>query len=126
MATTTNPQPEFDIRTPVAVVTAVVNEDAVLPCTIPPGTNIPDLELQWFRETGDELVLFFQKLKENQELPGDNYRGRAHLFTAQLWYGDASLHLSRVQLSNADLYTCSAFVGLAYGHAEVELKVASK
>ncbi|XP_036403541.1 ICOS ligand-like [Megalops cyprinoides] len=109
--------------TAVDTVTAVENEDVVLPCSIPPETSIPNLELRWFREKGDELVSFFKDQREDLELPGDSYRGRAHLFTAELLDGNASLHLSRVQTSDADLYTCSAFVGLAYGHAEVELRV---
>ncbi|KAG7465196.1 hypothetical protein MATL_G00173730 [Megalops atlanticus] len=113
----------FEVRAAVDKVTAVEDEDVVLPCSIPAETSISNLELRWFRETGDELVSFFRDQREDLEMPGDSYRGRAHLFTDELSDGNASLHLSRVQTSDADLYTCSAFVGLTYSHAEVKLRV---
>ncbi|OCT93557.1 V-set domain-containing T-cell activation inhibitor 1-like [Xenopus laevis] len=80
-------------------------EDVILSCTFTPDPS-QDYDIKWEKVGMSGLVHKYQK--GNNELTDQNpaFRGRTSLFLSQVMVGNASLKLSRVQLSDTGTYRC--------------------
>ncbi|OCT93558.1 hypothetical protein XELAEV_18011236mg [Xenopus laevis] len=80
-------------------------EDVILKCTFTPDPS-QDNDIKWEKVGMSGLVHKYQK--GNNELTDQNpaFRGRTSLFLSQVMVGNASLKLSRVQLSDTGTYRC--------------------
>ncbi|NXP54340.1 HHLA2 protein, partial [Heliornis fulica] len=95
-------------------ITGVFSKDCILPCTFPPGND----EVIYWRK-GKELVHSYYYQTDQLKEQGLNYRSRTHLFYTNIPYGNASLKLSNLTVTDEGLYNC--YVGTEKTKTEVEV-----
>ncbi|KAG7236269.1 hypothetical protein INR49_001185, partial [Caranx melampygus] len=101
-------------------IVATLGDDIILPCHLEPPMN--EKTLQWLRPDLDpNYVHVWHNGEELVDNHHPRYKGRTSLFTDRLKYGDLSLKLSTVTLSDRGTYKCS--VPDRKMHSAVELIV---
>ncbi|XP_059210455.1 butyrophilin-like protein 2 [Centropristis striata] len=102
---------------------ATIGADITLPCHLVPPANVAAKTLEWARF--DLNPRFVHVRRDGIELliqQNPSYVGRTSLSTDKLKYGDISLKLSRVKLSDAGRYRCHV---PSLGTSEFNLTVGS-
>ncbi|XP_074555059.1 butyrophilin subfamily 1 member A1-like [Halichoeres trimaculatus] len=95
-----------------------VGETAVLPCTY---VSHDQLTVEWFKE--DKVALVYRDGCEIHAEKDEAYEFRTSLFMNDLKYGNISLRIGNVQLSDGGMYTCRTIMnGVQMDHI-VELVV---
>ncbi|KAF7642065.1 hypothetical protein LDENG_00265190, partial [Lucifuga dentata] len=92
---------------PSQPIVAMLGDDVVLPCRLEPAQDAAALMLEWARPDLNPRFVFVRR--SGQELANKknpSYEGRTSLFTNQLIYGNISLKLSKVKLSDEGRYRC--------------------
>lgn len=85
----------------------VAGDDGILPCYIKPDTSAVNMRVEWFRLDQQNSVVYLYEAHENRSTEqSQSYRGRTTLFQPELQKGNASLRLSRVQLTDNGTYKC--------------------
>ncbi|XP_076019378.1 butyrophilin subfamily 3 member A2-like [Genypterus blacodes] len=105
-------------------IVALVGDDIILPCQLESTTNVVSLTLEWARP--DLTPRFILLRRDGVELLLDqnpSYIGRTSVSVNKLKWGDISLKLSKVRLSDAGTYRC--LIPSLEGEALVELVVGS-
>lgn len=86
---------------------AVAGQDLVLPCFIKPNISAVDMRVEWFRlDKEDSLVHLYNDQKDKNEKQAQSYSGRTSLFKQELKYGNTSLKLSALRVSDEGDYKC--------------------
>ncbi|XP_073331167.1 uncharacterized protein [Pagrus major] len=86
-------------------IVAMMGDDIALPCQMDPAVDASDLTVEWSRPDLDPRFVHLRRdgvelvLEENPL-----YKGRTSLYTNKLKYGDVSLKLSKVKLSDEGTY----------------------
>ncbi len=88
-------------------IVSMVGDDTILPCHLEPAVDASKLTVEWTRPDLDPTIVYLRRdgvelLHEKNPL----YAGRTSLSISRLKYGDISLKLSKVKLSDAGTYTC--------------------
>ncbi|KAI7789523.1 putative butyrophilin subfamily 1 member A1-like [Triplophysa rosa] len=98
---------EYEVIGPSAPVMTVSGEDVILPCSIKPNISAVNMRVEWFRlDLKDSIVHLYKDHKDINTDQLQSYRGRTQVFTEELEKGNASLKLSRVQISDEGRYKC--------------------
>ncbi|OCT93554.1 V-set domain-containing T-cell activation inhibitor 1 [Xenopus laevis] len=99
-----------------------INDDVILSCTFTPDPS-QDNDIKWEKVGMSGLVHKYQK--GNNELTDQNpaFRGRTSLFLSQVMVGNASLKLSRVQLSDTGTYRCIISNSKGTGESKMVFRV---
>uniref|UniRef100_A0A4W5KDT2 Ig-like domain-containing protein n=1 Tax=Hucho hucho TaxID=62062 RepID=A0A4W5KDT2_9TELE len=97
----------FEVLGPTDVIVAVAGDDIILPCYLKPQISAEDMTVDWLNlDLLDSRVYRYQ----NHRIIGDDqipsYRGRTSLFEKELWRGNTSLKLTRVQGTDEGHYKC--------------------
>uniref|UniRef100_A0A4W4DMY6 Ig-like domain-containing protein n=1 Tax=Electrophorus electricus TaxID=8005 RepID=A0A4W4DMY6_ELEEL len=97
----------FKLEGPAVPVVAAPGSDIVLPCSIKPTMSAVDMEVKWSRQDLGGILVHHYMNKEDKNNDQDrSYRGRTALFKEKLQYGDTSLLLNNVKVSDGGQYTC--------------------
>ncbi|XP_022621213.1 butyrophilin subfamily 3 member A2-like [Seriola dumerili] len=92
---------------PTGPIVAKFGDDIILPCHLEPAMDAVKETFEWSRP--DLKPKFVHVRHDNEELLTNqhpSYKGRTSLFSDKLWYGDLSLKLSPVKLSDNGTYKC--------------------
>ncbi|XP_041723612.2 CD276 antigen-like [Coregonus clupeaformis] len=88
-------------------IVALVGDDVILPCTLRPTVSAVYQTVEWQRpDLKPKEVHLYREEKDDLVLQNRLFRGRTSLFKEELVEGNASLKLTRVELSDAGNYTC--------------------
>uniref|UniRef100_A0AAY5ECR5 Ig-like domain-containing protein n=1 Tax=Electrophorus electricus TaxID=8005 RepID=A0AAY5ECR5_ELEEL len=98
---------------PDVPVVAAPGSDIILPCSIKPKASeqshvsAVDMEVKWSRTDLNSAVVhhYMDKIDKNED-QDPSYRGRTALFKEELQYGNTSLLLKNVKVSDGGQYTC--------------------
>ncbi|XP_064820918.1 butyrophilin subfamily 2 member A1-like isoform X2 [Oncorhynchus masou masou] len=98
---------KFEVLGPTDPIVAVAGDDIILPCYLKPNISAEDMTVDWLNlDFLDGRVFRYQ----NQRIIRDDqipyYRGRTSLFQEELWRGNTSLILTRVQGTDEGHYKC--------------------
>ncbi|XP_036843795.1 butyrophilin subfamily 2 member A1-like isoform X2 [Oncorhynchus mykiss] len=97
----------FEVLGPSDSIVAVAGDDIILPCYLKPNISAEDMTVDWLNlDFLDGRVFRYQNhriIREDQIL---FYRGRTSLFEEELWRGNTSLKLTRVQGTDEGRYKC--------------------
>ncbi|KAJ8006765.1 hypothetical protein DPEC_G00110610 [Dallia pectoralis] len=98
---------KFEVLGPTDSIVAVAGDDIILPCYLKPNISVKNMTVDWQNLNFiDKHVYRYQNGKIIQEDQIRSYRGRTSLFKEELWRGNTSLKLTRVQGSDEGLYEC--------------------
>ncbi|XP_034148404.1 butyrophilin subfamily 2 member A1 isoform X2 [Esox lucius] len=98
---------KFEVLGPTEPIVSVAGDDIILPCYLKPNISVEDMTVDWMNlDYIDERVYRYQngRIIEVDQIP--SYRGRTSLFKEELWRGNTSLKLTRVQGSDEGQYKC--------------------
>ncbi|KAK1803646.1 hypothetical protein P4O66_020753 [Electrophorus voltai] len=115
---------EFNMEGPAVPVVAAPGSDIVLPCSIKPTMSAVDMEVRWSRQDlGGILVHHYMNNSDKNDGQMPSYRGRTALFKEELQYGNTSLLLKNVKVSDGGQYTCRVDSAHWSGQVSVLLKI---
>ncbi|XP_051800298.1 butyrophilin subfamily 3 member A2-like isoform X3 [Acanthochromis polyacanthus] len=107
---------------PSQPVLAMVGGDILLSCRLEPAVDASDMSIEWSRGGLDPSYVYVWWGKEELEsLKHPDYKGRTSLLFSKLKFGDVSLKISKVKLSDEGKYRC--FIPTLGGGSTVELVV---
>ncbi|XP_069775363.1 butyrophilin subfamily 1 member A1-like [Narcine bancroftii] len=98
---------KFAVMVPGYPTVVLVGDDAVLDCQLVPHTSLDGMEVRWFTSSPDSPVHLHTGRQDQPDMQDRTYRGRTELFQKEFPYGNASLQLKRVKVSDRGNYTCS-------------------
>uniref|UniRef100_A0A8C8IS88 Butyrophilin subfamily 1 member A1-like n=1 Tax=Oncorhynchus tshawytscha TaxID=74940 RepID=A0A8C8IS88_ONCTS len=113
----------FEVLGPSDSIVAVAGEDIILPCYLKPNISAEDMTVDWLKlDFLDGRVFRYQnhRIIRDDQIP--SYRRRTSLFEEELWRGNTSLKLTRVQGTDEGHYKCfikSICVSVAVGSKPV-------
>ncbi|XP_048472639.1 butyrophilin subfamily 3 member A1-like [Rhincodon typus] len=117
------PVETFDVIGSKRPIIVTVDDDAVLPCHVEPGTSLEDLEVRWFRSDFTSPVHLYANKQDRPNLQDKAYRERTELFNREFPRGNASLRLKKVKASDEGNYTCFIDFKSSYEEAVINLKI---
>ncbi|XP_051798293.1 protein NLRC3-like [Acanthochromis polyacanthus] len=92
---------------PSQPVLATVGSDVLLSCRLEPAVDASDMSIEWSREDLDpSYVYVWWSGEELESSKHPDYKGRTSLLFGQLEFGNVSLKLSNVKLSDEGKYRC--------------------
>ncbi|XP_031668857.1 butyrophilin subfamily 2 member A1-like isoform X2 [Oncorhynchus kisutch] len=98
---------KFEVLGPTDSIVAVAGDDIILPCYLKPNISAEDMTVDWLNlDFLDSRVFRYQNhriIREDQIL---FYSGRTSLYEEELWRGNTSLKLTRVQGTDEGRYKC--------------------
>ncbi|XP_073721070.1 butyrophilin-like protein 2 [Misgurnus anguillicaudatus] len=99
------PPDQFDVVGPGAPLFAIAGKDVIMPCSLKPNINAVNMRVKWFRPDF-KVVHVYEDHEDKNTNQLQSYRGRTEVFKDELQKGNASLKLSRVQISDEGAYKC--------------------
>ncbi|XP_073714018.1 butyrophilin-like protein 2 [Misgurnus anguillicaudatus] len=96
---------QFDVVGPGAPLFAIAGKDVIMPCSLKPNINAVNMRVKWFRPDF-KVVHVYEDHEDKNTNQLQSYRGRTEVFKDELQKGNASLKLSRVQISDEGAYKC--------------------
>uniref|UniRef100_A0A673ZI93 Ig-like domain-containing protein n=1 Tax=Salmo trutta TaxID=8032 RepID=A0A673ZI93_SALTR len=98
---------KFEVLGPTDPIVAVAGDDIILPCYLKPNISAEDMTVDWLNlDFKDGRVYRYQNRKIIREDQIPSYIGRTSLFKEELWRGNTSLKLTRVQGTDEGRYKC--------------------
>ncbi|XP_049922570.1 lamin-A-like isoform X1 [Epinephelus moara] len=103
-------------------IVATVGDDIILPCRLEPAEDVTDLTLEWTRpDLNPRFVYVWRSEQELVSKKHKSFEGRTSLFVDELKFGNVSLRLSKVKLSDRGTYRC--FIPTLARHTVVQVVV---
>ncbi|XP_036843832.1 butyrophilin subfamily 2 member A1-like isoform X2 [Oncorhynchus mykiss] len=97
----------FEVLGPTDPIVAVAGDDIILPCHLKPNISAEDMTVDWLNlDFKDGRVFRYQNRKIIREDQIPSYKERTSLFQEELWRGNTSLKLTRVQGTDEGHYKC--------------------
>ncbi|KAM9560081.1 butyrophilin subfamily 1 member A1-like isoform 2-T3 [Salvelinus alpinus] len=97
----------FEVLGPTDPIVAVAGDDIILPCYLKPNISAEDMTVDWLNlDFTDGRVYRYQNHRIIREDQIPYYGGRTSLFKVELWKGNTSLKLTRVQGTDEGHYKC--------------------
>ncbi|XP_062454563.1 butyrophilin subfamily 1 member A1-like isoform X2 [Rhea pennata] len=115
---------QFRVLGPEHPITAVVGGDVVLPCHLSPRLNAENMEVRWFRSRFSVYVHLYHGGQDHYSSQMPEYQERTEFLKEGISFGNVSLRILRVRLTDEGQYQCLVKDGNSYEEATVELKVA--
>ncbi|XP_029553429.1 butyrophilin subfamily 2 member A1 isoform X2 [Salmo trutta] len=98
---------KFEVLGPTDPIVAVAGDDIILPCYLKPNISAEDMTVDWLNlDFIDGRVFRYQNHRIIREDQIPSYIGRTSLFKEELWRGNTSLKLTRVQGTDEGRYKC--------------------
>uniref|UniRef100_A0A4W5LQ24 Ig-like domain-containing protein n=1 Tax=Hucho hucho TaxID=62062 RepID=A0A4W5LQ24_9TELE len=98
---------KFEVLGQTDLIVAVAGDDIILPCFLKPNISAEDMTVDWLNlDFLDSRVYRYQNSKIIREDQIPSYIGRTLLFKEELWRGNTSLKLTRVQGTDEGHYKC--------------------
>uniref|UniRef100_A0A8C3FLW8 Ig-like domain-containing protein n=1 Tax=Chrysemys picta bellii TaxID=8478 RepID=A0A8C3FLW8_CHRPI len=114
---------QFTVIGPHDPVTAILGQEAVLPCHLSPRMSAANMEVRWFRSEYLSIVhLYRAKDQYDGQMP--QYQGRTELLKAGLTDGNVSLRILNIRRSDEGQYHCFVQDDTFYEETVLELRVA--
>ncbi|XP_024074936.1 butyrophilin subfamily 1 member A1-like [Terrapene carolina triunguis] len=114
---------QFTVIGPHDPVTAILGQEAVLPCHLSPRMSAANMEVRWFRSEYLSIVhLYRGKDQYDGQMP--QYQGRTELLKAGLTDGNVSLRILNIRRSDEGQYHCFVQDDTFYEETVLELRVA--
>ncbi|XP_065421056.1 butyrophilin subfamily 1 member A1-like isoform X1 [Chrysemys picta bellii] len=105
-------------------VTAIVGQEAVLPCHLSPRMSAANMKVRWFRSEFASFVHLYRDEKDQYEGQMPEYRRRTELLKAGLTDGNVDLRILSIRCSDEGLYHCFVQDDTFYEETVLELRVA--
>nr|XP_042703017.1 myelin-oligodendrocyte glycoprotein-like [Chrysemys picta bellii] len=105
-------------------ITAILGQEAVLPCHLSPRMSAANMEVKWFRSKFVSIVHLYHNGKDQYERQIPEYWGRTELLKAGLTDGNIPLRILNIRLSDEGQYHCFVQDDIFYEETIVELQVA--
>lgn len=103
-------------------IVATLGDDIILPCRLEPAEDVTGLTLEWTRpDLNPRFVYVWRSQQELVDKKHKSFEGRTSLFVDELKFGNISLRLSKVKLSDHGTYRC--FIPALARHTVVHLVV---
>ncbi|XP_044837944.1 butyrophilin subfamily 1 member A1-like [Mauremys mutica] len=115
---------KFTVIGPRDPVTAVLGQEAVLPCHLSPSMSAANMEVRWFRSQFVSFVHLYRDGKDQYDGQLPEYWRRTELLKAGLTDGNVPLRILNVTLSDEGLYLCFIQDDTFYEQTVLELRVA--
>ncbi|KAM7145807.1 butyrophilin subfamily 1 member A1-like [Macrochelys suwanniensis] len=115
---------KFTVIGPPEPVTAILGQEAVLPCHLSPRMSAANMEVRWFRSEYLFIVHLYRDGKDQYERQMPEYEGRTELLKAGLTDGNVPLRILNIGRSDEGLYLCFVQDDTFYGETILELRVA--
>ncbi|MEE6525249.1 hypothetical protein FKM82_025128, partial [Ascaphus truei] len=114
------------LHVPDIPVIGLLDQDVALPCSFfpPADFTLQNLSVIWQLTDTQQQVYRFSEGREQLESQGPDFRNRTRLFQSELPWGNISLLLRGVRLSDEGTYTCFVSMG-NYSRAAISLQVAA-
>ncbi|XP_049425127.1 lamin-B1-like [Epinephelus fuscoguttatus] len=88
-------------------IVATLGDDIILPCRLEPAEDVTGLTLEWTRpDLNPRFVYVWRSQQELVDKKHKSFEGRTSLFVDELKFGNISLRLSKVKLSDHGTYRC--------------------
>uniref|UniRef100_A0A8C3HQA6 Ig-like domain-containing protein n=1 Tax=Chrysemys picta bellii TaxID=8478 RepID=A0A8C3HQA6_CHRPI len=107
-------------------ITAIVGQEAVLPCHLSPPMSAANMEVRWFRSQFLSIVHLYRNGKDQYEGQMPEYRGRTELLKAGLTNGNIPLRILNIRRSDEGQYHCFVEEDTFYKETVLELRVAGQ
>ncbi|KAH1183135.1 hypothetical protein KIL84_004627, partial [Mauremys mutica] len=115
---------KFTVIGPRDPVTAILGQEAVLPCHLSPPMSAANMEVRWFRSQFVSFVHLYRDGKDQYDGQLPEYWKRTELLKAGLTDGNVPLRILNVTLSDEGLYLCFIQDDTFYEQTVLELRVA--
>ncbi|KAH1183319.1 hypothetical protein KIL84_004811 [Mauremys mutica] len=115
---------KFTVIGPGDPVTAVLGEEAVLPCHLSPPMSAANMEVRWFRSEFVSFVHLYHDGKDQYDGQLPEYQSRTELLKAGLTDGNIPLRILSIRLSDEGEYHCFVQDDTFYEETILELRVA--
>ncbi|KAG6920564.1 myelin oligodendrocyte glycoprotein, partial [Chelydra serpentina] len=115
---------KFTVIGPPEPVTAILGQEAVLPCHLSPRMSAANMEVRWFRSEYLSIVHLYRDGKDQYERQMPEYEERTELLKAGLTDGNVPLRILNIGRSDEGLYFCFVQDDTFYGETVLELRVA--
>ncbi|KAM7146127.1 putative selection and upkeep of intraepithelial T-cells protein 1 homolog [Macrochelys suwanniensis] len=115
---------KFTVIGPPEPVTAILGQEAVLPCHLSPRMSAANMEVRWFRSEYLSIVHLYRDGKDQYDGQMPEYEGRTELLKAGLTDGNVPLRILNIGRSDEGLYFCFVQDDTFYGETVLELRVA--
>uniref|UniRef100_A0A8C0IWD6 Ig-like domain-containing protein n=1 Tax=Chelonoidis abingdonii TaxID=106734 RepID=A0A8C0IWD6_CHEAB len=115
---------KFTVIGPRDPVTAVLGQEAVLPCLLSPQMSAANMEVRWFRSEFASFVHLYRGGKDQYDGQMPEYWRRTELLKAGLTDGNVPLRIPNIRLSDEGQYHCFVQEDTFYEETVLELRVA--
>ncbi|XP_039373532.1 butyrophilin subfamily 1 member A1-like [Mauremys reevesii] len=115
---------KFTVIGPRDPVTAVLGQEAVLPCHLSPRMSAANMEVRWFRSEFASFVHLYRGGKDQYDGQMPEYWRRTELLKDGLTDGNVPLRIPNIRLSDEGQYHCFVQEDTFYEETVLELRVA--
>ncbi|KAM7146137.1 butyrophilin subfamily 1 member A1-like [Macrochelys suwanniensis] len=115
---------KFTVIGPPEPVTAILGQEAVLPCHLSPRMSAANMEVRWFRAEYLSIVHLYHDGKDQYDGQMPEYQGRTELLKAGLTDGNVPLRILNIRRSDEGRYLCFVQDDTFYEETVLELRVA--
>ncbi|TFJ96096.1 G protein pathway suppressor 2 [Platysternon megacephalum] len=115
---------KFTVIGPRDPVTAILGQEAVLPCHLSPRMSATNMEVRWFRSEFASFVHLYRDEKDQYDGQMPAYRRRTELLKTGLTDGNVPLRILNITHSDEGQYLCFVQDDTFYGETVLELQVA--
>ena len=114
----------FEVLGPTDPIVAVAGDDIILPCYLKPNISAEDMTVDWLNlDFIDDRVFRYQNHRNIQDDQIPSYRRRTSLYEEELWRGNTSLKLTRVQGTDDGHYKCLVESKTHYDDSTIQVYV---
>uniref|UniRef100_A0A8C3S964 Ig-like domain-containing protein n=1 Tax=Chelydra serpentina TaxID=8475 RepID=A0A8C3S964_CHESE len=115
---------KFTVIGPPEPVTAILGQEAVLPCHLSPRMSAANMVVRWFRSEFESFVHLYRDGRDQYDEQMPEYQRRTELLKAGLTDGNVPLRILNIRRSDEGEYHCFVQDDTFYEETILELRVA--